>query len=456
MGIVYKPRNYQAYATKRMIDGNVGAFLGMGFGKTVSTLTAIDELMYNTFQVNRCLIIAPKRVGESVWPDEITKWVHTQHLRPAIMIGTEKQRLKELNRKDADVWIINRENIVWLVAQCGLKWPFDMVVVDESSSFKSAKSGRFKALKKMLPFIQRIILLTGTPTSKDVIDLWSQLYLLDSGERLGLTLGKFKDAYLRPGASKGHVVYEWKPQAGALAAITGKIKDICFSMRSRDLLELPEFIVNDQGVHLSHKTMLEYKAFERELVLSLPNDIELTAPNKAVLTGKLMQFANGAVYGPEKRVIEMHREKIDALGEMLEELNGKPVLIFYAFRHDIERIQRYLKSFKLRLLQKTGDIHDWNKGVLPGMLLHPASAGHGLNLQHGGSNSIWFQRPWSMELKEQADARLYRPGVKNNVVCSTLFCHKTIDIDVMNSNAARVAEGRAITDAVNVIIGRYK
>ena len=388
-----------------------GLIWGMGTGKTVTTLTALDRLLHDYLEDGPVLVIAPKRVALDTWTTECSQWEHLSHLRVSVVIGTVKQRIDALH-DHADIYVINRENVVWLVdymaGYFGGIWPFKIVVIDELSSFKSAQSKRWKALRRVRGRIRRIIGLTGTPRPNGLEDLWPQMYLLDLGERLSKTLGGFRARYLIPDKFNGHVVYSYIPKPGAEAEVYDRISDICMSIKKEDVLSLPGQIYTDITVHPSEALLKKYKAFERDKVLEcLDADGEVVAGSAAALTNKLLQFANGAIYDMDGGVHELHDLKLEALEELVEQAGGDPVLILYAYKHDEERIAKRIKCRKLDTAQ---DIRDWNEGKIPVAIAHPASIGHGLNLQYGGHILIWFGLTWSLELYQQANERLNRPG----------------------------------------------
>lgn len=421
-------------------------FLDMGLGKTVITLTAIAELMHDRFEVVKVLVIAPLRVAESTWEEEKKKWDRLRHLKISKVLGTEKERIAAL-KTSADIYIINRENVKWLVDLYRTNWPFDMVVIDELSSFKSPKAKRFRALRKVRPFIKRIVGLTGTPAPNGLIDLWPQIYLLDQGERLGKTLTGYRERYFEPDKRNQNVIFSWKPKEGAEDAIYKKLSDICVSMRAEDYLDLPERIDNVIPVSLSKEAMEKYKRLERDMLLPLA-DKDIVANTAAILASKLLQMANGAVYDEEGGVQEIHDEKLRALEEVIEAANGKPVLVYYAYRHDLDRLKKFLKN--CRILNTPEDIKEWNKGSIPVMLAHPASAGHGLNLQTGGNIIMWFGLTWSLELYQQANGRLHRQGQKENVIIHHLIAKGTMDESVMK--VLKNKETEALLAAVKVRI----
>ena len=393
------------------------------------------------------LVIAPLRVAESVWGTEAKKWDHLKHLRISKVLGTEKERIQALNAI-ADIYVINRENTKWLVDYYKKNWPFDMVVIDELSSFKSHKAQRFKALRKVRPLVKRMVGLTGTPAPNGLLDLWSQVYLLDSGQRLGKTLTGYRERYFLPDKRNHNIIFSYKPKDGAEEAIYNKLADICISMKSGDYLNIPERMDNVVPVQLPPKVMEKYRQLERDLLLPLLNG-DVVAGSAAVLANKLLQMTGGAVYDEDGGVQEIHNEKLNALEDLIEAANGKPVLVYYAYRHELERIQ---KRFDCRVLDKLKDIEDWNEGQVPVMLAHPASAGHGLNLQNGGSTIIWFGLPWSLELYQQANARIHRQGQKKTVVVHHLVAKGTIDEDVMQVLKNKEAGQEALLNAVKARI----
>lgn len=444
----FNPYKYQQYATNHIIDNPASAlFLDMGLGKTVSTLTAIDDLML-LGDINKTLVIAPLRVAEDTWSTEVEKWDHLKHLRISKVLGKEKDRIAALNQ-EADIYVINRENVEWLVNKYFNNWVFDMLVIDELSSFKSPKAQRFKALKKVRPFFKRVVGLTGTPTPNSLIDLWPQVYLLDGGKRLGKTITSYRQQYFTPGQMNGHIVYNYNLKPGADETIHSRISDICISMMAKDYLDLPERIDNKIEIKLSESTKKKYKQLEKDLVIELGEN-DITAANAAVLTNKLLQMANGAIYSEDKSVVEIHDEKLKALLEVIEAANGKPVLVFYSFQHDYDRITKFLnkKGYKPKKLNDSSDIKSWNEGKINILLLHPASAGHGLNLQYGGSTIVWFGLPWSLELYQQANARLHRQGQKEVVVINHLIAKGTVDEDVMKALSNKEVNQNILLEAV--------
>lgn len=462
--MIYTPHEYQVFATEHLLKHPYsGLFIGMGLGKTATTLTAIDKLMFEEMDVQKVLVIAPKKVTEDTWTEEVKKWDHLKHLKISVVLGTERERIEALKAK-ADIYAINRENVAWLVSFYGGAFPFDMVVIDELSSFKSAKSVRFKALRTVRPKIKRVVGLTGTPAPNGLLDLWPQLYLLDQGERLGKTLTGYREKYFNAGRRNGHIVFDYKLKedkddilgSGIYEKeIYDKIGDICISMKAEDYLELPPRLDRDKVVHLPDKIMKQYYDFEEQMILSLEDTENISAINAAGLTNKLLQFANGAVYNHEKQYHEIHQEKIEALEEDMEAANGNPVLVFYQYKHDLERIQKHFKAYKPVLLSGSAEIKAWNEKKIPMLLAHAASAGHGLNLQHGGNLIEWFGVPWGLELYQQAVARLDRQGQTMPVINSRIIAKSTMDEDVLLSLAGKARTQDAIMNAVKARIKKY-
>lgn len=447
----YRPHDYQKYATEFILTHPQAAiFLDCGLGKTVITLTALYYLLFDSFEISKVLVICPLRVG-AVWVEEIKKWEHLNILQFAVAIGTETQRKAALTEK-ADIYIINRENVDWLVNKSGLPFDYDMVVVDELSSFKSHRTKRFKSLMKVRPKVKRMVGLTGTPSSNGLMDLWAEFRLLDMGHRLGRFIGRYREDYFVPDKRNQQMVFSYKPKPGAEEDIYRKISDITISMKNTDHLKLPELVMNEITVKLPDKEMDYYRILQQELVLSLKGK-KIDAINAAALSGKLLQMANGAVYDEDGGVVEIHNRKLDALEDLIEAANGKPVLIAYWFKHDLERI---LKRFPAEELSSTGSIKRWNKGEIPVAVIHPASAGHGLNLQAGGSTLVWFGLTWSLELYLQTNARLWRQGQKDTVVIHHIITEGTIDEDVMRALKRKDKTQTALIEAVKArLIGPY-
>lgn len=453
-----------------------GVFLDMGLGKTVSTLTAINYLMNDYCEINSVLVIAPKRVAESVWQEEAEKWAHLRHLRFSKIIGTQKQRIAAVMETKADVYIISRDNVAWLCALYGgSKLPFDMVVVDELSSFKSYKSVRFKALRGARPYLKRLVGLTGTPAPNGLIDLWPQIYLMDRGDRLEKTISRYREKYFRPGQTNGHVVYSYNLMSDSEQLIHKKIEDICISMKADDYLEMPLRTDNYIRLRMPDDIKKQYDDFEKNKILDLLNTVETTeeededgnvklvqkpvevnAVNAAALSNKLLQFANGAVYDEDKNVFPIHNIKLDALKEIVENSNGQSILVAWTYQFDKDRILEYLKSYKPRELKTNKDIEDWNAGRIQVMLAHPASAGHGLNLQAGGNIIVWFGQTWSLELYQQFNARLYRQGQQKGVIIHHLIMKGTHDEDVIQALKAKNKKQNALMDSIKAKIDKYK
>ncbi|MBR5862271.1 MAG: DEAD/DEAH box helicase [Bacteroidales bacterium] len=415
----------------------------------MTTLTATDKLLHDYLEDGPVLVIAPKRVAENTWSKEADKWEHLKHLRVSRVMGTEKQRLAAL-KADADLFVINRENVVWLVDLLGQRWPFPIVIIDELSSFKSAQAKRFKALRRVRGRIKRIIGLTGTPRPNGLEDLWPELYLLDQGERLGKTLTQFRARYLLPEKMNGHIVYSYKPREGAEAEVYDRLADICLSIKKEDVLQLPGQIYEDIELEPSPALLKKYKKFERDKVLEcLDADGEVVAGTEAALTNKLLQFANGAIYDMDGQVHELHTVKLDALEEMLEEAGGESVLVLYAYKHDADRIRQRINC---RALDTPEDIDAWNRGEIPVALAHPASIGHGLNLQEGGHIIIWYGLSWSLELYQQANERLNRPGQQHVCRIYHLILKGTHDERVLKSLANKDRGQAAAIEALRLEI----
>lgn len=411
----YKPHSYQEYAIRYIETHPISALLiDMGLGKTSITLTAIRNLLFDSFEVCKVLVIAPLRVAKNTWTDEIKKWEHLSTLTYSLIIGNENERLSALNEQ-TDIYIINRENVDWLVNKSGYKFDFDMVVIDELSSFKNHQSKRFKSLMKVRPLVKRIVGLTGTPSSNGLMDLFAEFKILDMGKRLGYFIGQYRNTYFKPDKMNGPIVYSYKPLPNAENAIYEKISDITVSMKANEYLKMPELLTSNYVVELSNSEKNQYDEMTKSLVLEI-TDGEITASNAASLSNKLCQLSNGAIYDDEQNIVEIHDRKLEALEDIIESMNGKPLLIAYWYRHDLERIK---SSFSVREIKTSEDISDWNDGKIPVALIHPASAGHGLNLQNGGSTLVWFGLTWSLELYQQTNARLYRQGQKTLLLFST-------------------------------------
>ena len=440
----YKPHEYQSYATEFILSHPISAvFLEMGLGKSVITLSAIFDLCLDSFLVCKVLVIAPLRVARDTWPAEIKKWDHLKGLSYSVAVGTEKERIDAL-KKQSTLYIINRENVDWLVHKSGIPFHFDMVVIDELSSFKSYGAKRFKSLLKVRPSVKRIVGLTGTPSSNGLMDLWAEFRILDLGQRLGRYISHYRNTYFKPDKRNAQIIFSYKPLPGAEEEIYKQISDITISMKSTDYLKMPEYVSNEVFVTLSEKEWKVYSDFKEDMVANL-GDEEIDAVNAAVLSGKLLQMANGAVYDSENKAHVIHDKKLDALEDLIEGANGKPVLVAYWYKHDLERIK---ERFPVRQIQSSKDIEAWNDGKIPIAVIHPASAGHGLNLQSGGSTLIWFGLTWSLELYQQTNARLYRQGQKDTVIVHHIITKNTIDEDVLLALTKKEKTQDALIDAV--------
>ncbi len=440
----YKPHEYQSYATEFILSHPISAvFLEMGLGKSVVTLSAIFDLCLDSFLVCKVLVIAPLRVARDTWPAEINKWDHLKGLSYSVAVGTEKERIDAL-KKQSTLYIINRENVDWLVHKSGIPFHFDMVVIDELSSFKSYGAKRFKSLLKVRPSVKRIVGLTGTPSSNGLMDLWAEFRILDLGQRLGRYISHYRNTYFKPDKRNAQIVFSYKPLPGAEEEIYKQISDITISMKSTDYLKMPEYVSNEVFVTLSEKEWKVYSDFKEDMVANL-GDEEIDAVNAAVLSGKLLQMANGAVYDSENKAHVIHDKKLDALEDLIEGANGKPVLVAYWYKHDLERIK---ERFPVRQIQSSKDIEAWNDGKIPIAVIHPASAGHGLNLQSGGSTLIWFGLTWSLELYQQTNARLYRQGQRDTVIVHHIITKNTIDEDVLLALTKKEKTQDALIDAV--------
>lgn len=444
----FLPHDYQKYAIDYIKTHPITAlFLDKGLGKTVTTLTAIRDLMYDTFEVQRVLVVAPLRVARDTWPEEIRKWDHLKELTCSVVVGTVAERRRAL-QQEADIYIVNRENLAWLYQNSRLV--FDMVVLDELSSFKNAQSKRFKAMKAMRPKVKRIVGLTGTPSGNGLMDLWAEFRLLDMGERLGRYISQYRNLYFKPDKRNGMVVFSYKPLPGAEEVIYHQISDITVSMKASDYLKMPELVSVAKEVKLNEIEKKRYDELKQSLVLELPGG-EVTVANAASLTMKLSQMANGAIYTDDKNIVNIHDRKLDALEDLVESANGKPVLVAYWFKHDKERIQKRMEA---RELKESKDFADWNAGKIPVALIHPASAGHGLNLQQGGSILIWFGLTWSLELYKQTNARLWRQGQQScTVIIQHIVAKGTIDERILKVLEHKDGTQAALIDAVKADLG---
>ncbi|MFT3951194.1 MAG: DEAD/DEAH box helicase [Oscillospiraceae bacterium] len=454
--MIYAPHPYQAYSIDRLIhDEALGLFLEPGLGKTVITLTAVNDLKYNRFRIQKALVIAPKRVAEATWSKEAAKWEHLKHLKIVPILGSLTKRIRALNTP-GDIWIINRENVEWLVDYLGHDWCFDMVVIDESTSFKSHQAKRWKALKRIRPRISRIVELTGTPAPNGIMDLWAQIYLLDGGQRLGKTIGGFRERYFDSNAHGGHfTTFGAKDDAeGAIQALIG---DICVSMKAEDYLLLPDVVVDEIPVVLDDKVRKQYNELEREAILETGEDV-ITAAGAAALSNKLLQLCNGAVYDADGNVVEIHSCKLDAFIELIEALSGQPALVFYNFKHDLTRLEAALSKTKLRVRRLNGpqDEADWNARNIDILLAHPASCAYGLNLQDGGNHVIWFGLNWSLELYMQANKRLHRQGQRQKVIIHQLAVVGGRDEDVVQALNDKGTTQEALINSLKARIEKIK
>lgn len=453
----FVPHSYQKYCINRVLNTPaLGLLLDMGLGKTVITLTAINDLKYNRFIIHKVLVIAPKKVAESTWAKEASKWDHLKLLRISTVLGTAAKRIRALNTP-ADIYIINRENVPWLVDYYRQSWPFDMVVVDEFSSFKNHNAKRFKALKNVRPHIQRIVGLTGTPAPNGMLDLWAQIYLLDGGERLGKHITGFRERYFEPDQRSRDRVFTYALKAGGEDAIQNLIGDICVSMKAEDYLELPDITYNTIQVMLDNKAKKSYEQLEKEMLLEI-DETTIDAGSAAVLTNKLLQLCNGAVYDENRKIVDVHECKIEAFNELIEGLNGKPALVFYNFQHDKERIQKALSktSLRVRELKTPQDETDWNNRQIDILLAHPASAAYGLNLQQGGNHVVWFGLNWSLELYQQANKRLHRQGQTEKVIIHHLTVVGGVDEDVISALLDKSSTQDHLMNALKARIEKVK
>ena len=453
----YSPHEYQKFMIDYIKKNPIAAvFLDMGLGKTSITLTALNDLLFDSFDVHRILVVAPLRVARNTWSSEIKKWEHLQDLQYSIVVGTEKERMSALEKR-ADIYIINRENVQWLVEKSGKKFDYDMVVVDELSSFKNHEAKRFRAFMKVRPKVKRIVGLTGTPSSNGLMDLFAEFKLLDMGERLGRFIGAYRANFFRPDKMNGPIVYSYKPIPGAESMIYNRISDITISMKATDYLKMPELISSRYEVQMDDKEKQKYEEFKRDLVLEI-EDGEITAANAASLSGKLSQMANGAVYSDDLTVMQIHDRKLDALEDIIEAANGKPVLVAYWFKHDLTRITERLRKLNViyQKLDSDESIRKWNVKELQVGLIHPASAGHGLNLQSGGSTMVWFGLTWSLELYQQTVARLWRQGqTENTVVIQHIVTAGTIDERILKALEQKDNTQSALIDAVKAEVSGH-
>lgn len=455
--MIYEPYPYQQYCAARIVaDAAVGLFLDMGLGKTVITLDAINTLRYDRWAVQRVLIIAPKKVAEGTWTKEAQKWEHLRHLRISAVLGSQQKRLRAL-ATPADIYVINRDNVAWLVDYFKNAWPFDMVVLDESSSFKNSQSKRFKALKLVRSRINRLVELTGTPASNGLVDLWAQIYLLDGGARLGRTLGQYRERFFDPDKRSRTQIFSYTPKDGSMEYIQQAIGDICVSMKAEDYLNLPDRMFDDVPVVLDDKARKAYRQLERDLLLEL-DEGQITAASAGVLTGKLLQLCNGAVYDSEKRPLAIHNCKVEAFLEVLEQLNGQHCLVFYNFQHDRDRLLAALEplGLRVRVYQNAADEDAWNAGEIDVLLAHPASCAYGLNLQNGGHHIVWFGLTWSLEQYEQANKRLHRQGQRHPVIVHHLVVQGGMDEDVIDSLRAKGDTQEALMDALKARIKKAR
>lgn len=455
--MIYEPYPYQQYCAARIVaDAAVGLFLDMGLGKTVITLDAINTLRYDRWAVQRVLIIAPKKVAEGTWTKEAQKWEHLRHLRISAVLGSQQKRLRAL-ATPADIYVINRDNVAWLVDYFKNAWLFDMVVLDESSSFKNSQSKRFKALKLVRSRINRLVELTGTPASNGLIDLWAQIYLLDGGARLGRTLGQYRERFFDPDKRSRTQIFSYTPKDGSMEYIQQAIGDICVSMKAEDYLNLPDRMFDDVPVVLDDKARKAYRQLERDLLLEL-DEGQITAASAGVLTGKLLQLCNGAVYDSEKRPLAIHNCKVEAFLEVLEQLNGQHCLVFYNFQHDRDRLLAALEplGLRVRVYQNAADEDAWNAGEIDVLLAHPASCAYGLNLQNGGHHIVWFGLTWSLEQYEQANKRLHRQGQRHPVIVHHLVVQGGMDEDVIESLRAKGDTQEALMDALKARIKKAR
>ena len=425
----FEAKYYQQYCIDKIIEQpELGLLLDMGMGKTAITLTAVERLVYDYFSVRKVLVIAPLKPAIETWPAEVEKWDHLKHITTSLVLGDKESRLKALEM-DAELYIVNRENVQWLVDHYKKKWPFDMVVIDELSSFKSSKAQRFRALKKVRPYIKRIVGLTGTPSPNGLLDLWPQMYLLDAGEALGKTLTSYREKWFVPDKRNATTIFSWKPKEGAEEEIYKRLETLCISMKTADYLQLPERLDIRHEIEPSKATMALYKKLERDMIIPY-EDGDIDAGSAAILVNKLLQVAGGAAYDENGNTKILHNEKLDALDVLLEEANGQPVLLFYSYKHERDRIiERHPEAVDVK---EATAVKEWNAGNIPLLLAHPASAGHGLNLQFGGHIVIWYGLPCSLELYQQANKRVHRMGQKETVLIHHLLMKNTADMWVLD------------------------
>lgn len=453
----FQPYPYQQYCIDSIVYNKaVGLFLDMGLGKTVITLTAIKELRYNRWEIVKPLIIAPKKVAEATWSTEAQKWDHLKMMRITPVLGSIQQRIRAL-ATPADAYVVNRENVQWLVNYFENSWPFDMVILDESSSFKNSQSKRFKALKLVRNRMKKIVELTGTPTSNGLEDLWAQIYLLDNGARLGKTISSYRDKYFTPGRRNQTTIFNYTPKDGSFEMIKQAISDICISMSAEDYLNLPDMIVNNIPVTLDKTAIKLYMQMEKDLLLQLDENT-ITAQSAGVLTGKLLQMCNGAIYDEDKNVVTIHNCKIDAFLELIEQLNGQHALVFYNYQHDRDRLLEALTktNLRVRVYSRAKDEIDWNNNEIDILLAHPASCGYGLNLQKGGHHAIWFGLTWSLEQYEQANKRLHRQGQEQPVIIHHLYIQNGMDEEVIKALQNKSGIQTALLDALRIRINKLR
>ena len=450
----FNPHEYQRYAIDYIVSHPISAILlGCGLGKTSIALTAIDEMLHDRFLIRKALVVAPIRVCQNSWPDELRKWDHLRDIRWALAVGTQAERLAAL-RENAELTIINRENLAWLIEDSGVPFDFDLVVLDELSSFKNWQSKRYRAFMKVRPRVKRVVGMTGTPSSNGLIDLFAEYRCLDMGERLGRFIGKYRDEFFAPDRRNGNIVYSYRVLPGAEDEIYRRIGDITISMKTTDYLDMPELVTSEYSVALDEEERKQYDAMKQDLLLQLPEG-EVTAANAAALSGKLSQLSGGAVYADDGSVTVIHSKKLDALEDIIEGANGSPLLVAYWYRHELERISERLRSLHIPFarLDQPEDIRRWNAGEIPVALIHPASAGHGLNLQQGGSTIVWYSLPWSLELYTQTVDRLFRQGQQAETVSVIHITAKdTIDGRIVRALKDKDSTQAALIEAVKAVL----